>query len=85
MDRWARLLPVHGALLPERAPPAVVGTDPPRGPLSHRLAGLTGLISQEPIPELRVITMGVEQGVGPASLHQLGIGHRISKPAVVEG
>ena len=36
--------------------------DPPRGPLSHVLAGAAGRVDQEPIAELRVVAVRVEQG-----------------------
>ncbi len=72
VDRRAGLLAAAATLLPEHRPPIVVGTDPPRCPLSHHLPGLTRLIGQEPVPGLRIITVGIEQGVRPARLHKLG-------------
>jgi hypothetical protein len=67
----------------ERAPPAVTGADPPRGPVGHRLPGRPGLIDQEPVPELRFIAVGVEQRVGAVCLRVLGLGDRSGQPPVV--
>jgi len=72
VDRWPGTLPVLAALLAEGGPPLVVSADLPRGPLAHHLAGLRGLVDQEPVPVLGVIAMGVHQGVGAVGLDQLG-------------
>src|SRR5699024_3446505 len=42
------------------------------GPHRHRFTGSLGLISQVPVPELRVITMGVEERMGPVRLGDVG-------------
>lgn len=83
VDRRAGLLTVLAALLPERAPPAVVRADPPGSPLGHDLAGVAGLVEEEPVTELGVITMGVEQRVGPVGLFELGVGDRVGEPTIV--
>ena len=57
--------------------------DPPRGPVGHRLALLAGLVGQEPVAELRVVAVGVEQRVRPVRRHPLGVGDRLGQPAVV--
>ncbi|WP_162785603.1 hypothetical protein [Microbacterium sorbitolivorans] len=44
----------------ERGPPAVARRDPPRRPVRHRFAIVAGLVGEEPVPELGVVTMGVE-------------------------
>ncbi|MEU7506353.1 hypothetical protein ACFZBM_36630 [Streptomyces lavendulae] len=62
MHRRAGLLG-PAALLPEHAPPVVVPADPPRGPVRHGGPGAAGLIGQEAVAELRVLTVGVEQRV----------------------
>ena len=49
----------------------------------HRLACLVGLVDQEPVAELRVVAVGVEQGVGAVGLDQVGVGDRAEQPAVV--
>jgi hypothetical protein len=84
VDRRAGLLALPTRLLlAESAPPAVVRADPPRSAFCHRLANVTGLVEEEPVPELWVVLVGVEQGAGPVSLLEVGIGHRSSEPAVV--
>jgi hypothetical protein len=42
----------------------VFGTGPPRGPIGHRFTGVAGFVGQEPVAELGVIAVGVEQRVG---------------------
>jgi hypothetical protein len=76
-------LAVLAALLTEHTPPAVVRADPPRGPLSHRLTGDPRLLDQVPIPELRVIGMGVEQRVSPIRLDAFGVDDRRGPPPVI--
>ena len=83
MNGGARLLAVLAPLLPEHAPPGVRGRDPPRGPIRHRLAHVAGFVSEEPISELRVVTVSIEQRVRPIRLLQLPPRHRITQPAVV--
>jgi hypothetical protein len=62
--------------LAERAPPAVVPADPPGGPLGHRLTGDARFVEEEPVAELGIVAMRVEQRVGPVCLGELGIGDR---------
>src|SRR5699024_5126959 len=52
--------------------PGIGRRQPPRGPHRHRFTGSLGLISQVPVPELRVITMGVEERMGPVRLGDVG-------------
>jgi hypothetical protein len=59
VDRRTGLLAVLPAPLPERRPPTQLRADPPRGPLSHRLAGLFRFVGQEPVAELWVVTVVV--------------------------
>ena len=47
------------------------------------LAGVAGLVGQEPVAELRVVAVGVEQRVGPIRLVELGVGDRVGQPPVV--
>ena len=61
MNRRPWLLAVLAALLAERRPPAALRADPPRGPLRHRLTGYACLVDQEPVPELGVVAVGIEQ------------------------
>jgi hypothetical protein len=81
VDRWTWFLAVASALLPEHTPPDQVGADLPRGALGHRLAGVAGLIDQEPVAELRVLAVGVEQRVRPVGRSQVGVGDRVREPA----
>ena len=70
-SRSAGLAPLGFA---ERAEPAVGRRDPPRGPIRHGLAVVAGLVGEESMPELRVITMRVEQRVRAIRLHHLARG-----------
>ena len=83
MVQRAGPFPDLAALLPVHRPPLVVPADPPRRPLTHLLTGLRGFADQEPIAELGVIEMGVQQGVGSVGLQQLGLGDLLVPPAIV--
>ena len=61
----------------------VLGTDPPGGALGHRFTDIAGFLDQVAVTELRVLVVGVEQGVGAVGLDDLGIGNRVGPPAVV--
>lgn len=67
VDRRTGLPAVAAAFLTERAPPAHRGADPPRCPTRHRQAGVAGLVGEEPVAELWVVAVGVEQRVRPMS------------------
>jgi len=69
--------------LAEHAPPAVGRTDLPRGPISHRLPRLAGFVGQEPVAELEVLTVGVEERVRPVRFGSVGTGDRPREPPVV--
>lgn len=83
VHRWAGLTVLAAPALTERAPPAVVRADPPRGARRHRLTRVTGLINQEAIAELGIISVSVEQGVGPIRLGEFGVGDRLGQPPVI--
>jgi hypothetical protein len=74
VDRWAGPPAVLAALLPERRPPAAVRTDPPRYACRHRHASIAELVEEIAVAELRVNTVGVEQGVGPVGPLKFGVG-----------
>ena len=76
-------LAVLAALLTEHTPPAVLRADPPRGPVAHALPGLTGLVGQQPVPELGVVAVGVKQRVRAVGGRQHGRGDRFLQPPVV--
>jgi hypothetical protein len=83
MHWWARLAGLAPLLVPEYREPAVGRADPPRRARSHHLARIGGLVGQEPVAELRVITMSVEQGIRPIRLGQLRFGHLMGQPPVI--
>ena len=83
MDRWPAFLPDRAFFLPKARPRAVLGADPPCRALGHRLAGVTGFVGEEPITELRVVTVRVEERVGPVGLGQFGVGDGMFEPAVI--
>src|SRR5258707_14821294 len=80
---WWPGLAGFAALLAERTPQPMLSTDPPHGPLSHRLTGGARLLDQVAVPELRGIAVGVEQRVGSIGLGGLGIGDGVGPPPVV--
>lgn len=83
VHRWAGLGVLTAFALAERTPAAVVRTDPPGGARRHRQTSLTGLIDQEAIAELRIISVSIEQGVGAVGLNEFGIGDRLGQSAVI--
>ena len=74
MHWWARLAGLAPLLLTEYREPAVGRADPPRGSPIHRLPGVGSTIGQEPVSELRVTMVSVEQRVRPIRLHQFRFG-----------
>ena len=83
VGRSGRLAAPTGLGLAEHAPPAVLGADPPDRPLAGGEAGVADLIGQEPVPELRVVAVGVEDRVRQMRLGPLRLGDRIGQPGVV--
>ena len=67
-------------------PPAVVPTEAPHHPVRY-LWVITGadLVGQEPVAELGVVAMGVEDRVGEVRLLPLAGGDRLVEPPVVGG
>jgi len=51
-------------------------------PISPRILG-AGLVSEESIPELRVVTVSIEQPVRLIRLLQLPLVHGVTQPAVI--
>ncbi len=74
---------LRAAFLAEDAPPLIGRADPPRCAVRHRLTRLAGFVGKNAIADLRVLAVGVEQGVRPVRLLELRIGDRISEPAVI--
>ena len=83
VGRRARLLAVLAALLAEHAPPLVVRADPPHPPVTAAVPGAAGLISEQAVAELGIVTMGVEHGIGQVRLLEVPVGDRVGEPAVV--
>lgn len=47
------------------------------------MPGVGDLVEEEPVPELGVIAVGIEDRVGQVGLSQLGVGNRLRQPPVV--
>ncbi len=47
------------------------------------MAGEAGLVGEEPVPELGVVAMSVEHGVGEMGVVEFCVGDRCGEPAVV--
>ena len=77
--RWcAGLGSLPRAGLTEARPPLVVSAQPPHRPVRGLHASEADLIGEEPIAELWIVAMGVEDRVG-----ELALGHGYIEPAVV--
>jgi len=70
------------AAFAERGPPAVVTADPPCRPLRHDLARVAGFVEEEPIAELRVVVVRVEQRVRTIRRDEFRIGDGVCRPPV---
>ena len=79
---WPVVLPASSPL-PEHTPPAPLSTDPPRGPVRHRLACLPGFVGEEPMPELRVIQVRVVERVRPIRPGKFSFTDGLSEPPIV--
>jgi hypothetical protein len=61
VDRRSRGLARAAATLADRGrPQALLGAQPPHPPLADVVAGALELVGQEPVPELRVVAVGVD-------------------------
>ena len=58
----------------EHRPPAVVATDTPHGAVTRCLSGLAGLVGEEPVAELGVIRVGVDQFVRQVGVVEVAVG-----------
>lgn len=83
MHGWSWTGPVLAALGPERGVPLVLVAEPPGSAGRHRSASILGLVAQQAVPELRVVLVGVVEGVRPVSGLQFSDAHRALEPAVV--
>jgi hypothetical protein len=77
MNRWANFAVLAAFGFAERTPPPVVGADPPRCALGHRLTGISGFLNEEAVAKLRVIAVGIKQRVRAKRLNIFGVGDRI--------
>src|SRR6218665_3499615 len=75
--------PFFPPFLPDPPPPAIGGPDPPRGPIRHHLTDITGLVGEEPMPELGIVPVGVEERVRAIRLHHLARHDGVGPPPVV--
>ena len=66
----------------EHHPPGCAGV-PARGPLTHHFARFSGFAGEEPVAELGIVTVRVEQGVRPIRLDQFRRGDLLFPPALV--
>ena len=83
MDRCTGLLPVASPLGAKAAPPPIRRTDPPHSAVTAGLAGGAGLIGQQPVAELWVVGVGVEDRVRQVRLVKLAGADRTAKPPLV--
>ena len=83
VDRGSGFLNITASFLPKRATPRVATADPPRSPVRHRLTGITGLVGQEPMPKLRIITVGIKQCVRAIGPGNLAFGDLRPQPPIV--
>jgi hypothetical protein len=72
-----------GLALAEHRPPCVVPADPPRRPVARLEPGGSDFVGKEPVPELRVIGVRVEDGVGQVGLVEQSVSHRVVAPPLV--
>lgn len=70
-------------ILTEHAPPLVARGDLPSRPVRHHLTSGACFVSQEPVAELGIIAVSVEQSIRPVCLDQLRLRRRIGEPPVV--
>ena len=70
-------------ILTEHAPPLVARGDLPSRPVRHHLTSGACFVSQEPVAELGIIAVSIEQSIRPVCLDQLRLRRRIGEPPVV--
>ncbi len=80
MGRRTDLGTLRGLALPEPRPPAHLRADAPHRPLTHPMAGVADLIGEEPVAELGIVTVRVEDRVREARVVELGVGDRTLDP-----
>jgi hypothetical protein len=83
VSRGVRLGALAGFLLAENGPPAIGRADLPHGAFAHLEAGVSDLVGEEPIAELGIVTMRIEDGVGQKGLVPFAFRDRARKPPVI--
>jgi hypothetical protein len=81
--RSGRLAAAAPALADRARPQALLGAQPPDPSFANDVAGSLELVGQEPVAELRVVVVGIDQGVGQVGVVQLALADGPSKPRVV--
>src|SRR5690554_2102262 len=76
-------LPLGPRFLPNTLHHPVGRADPPHGAVARDPPSAGSLVGQEPVTELRVVSVSVEQGVRQVRLLELPGAHRGLQPAVV--
>ena len=85
MGRRARLRALGPLGFAEARPPAVVPADPPHHAIGDVVIAEADLIGEEPVPELAIVTMGIEDRIRQPGLIELGVAERRRGPPVVGG
>ena len=63
--------------------PAVLTGQTPHRPARHGPSFIADLVGEEPVPELRVVLVGIKDGVRQPGFIQLGVGERLLPPPLV--
>ncbi len=74
MDRRAGSLSVLAPSLPEGGKPGIIRAQPPRGARGHGISGGFGLVGEVSVSELRVVPVGIEEGIRPVGGDQIRFG-----------
>jgi hypothetical protein len=70
------------ALADRRRPQPLLGAQSPDPSLADVVTGSLELIGQEPVAELGVVGVGVDQGVGQVSVFEVTLADRVGQPGV---
>lgn len=67
--------------LAEHRPPLLVSADPPHHPVRHHVAGVADFIGEEPVSELRVVAVRVEDRLRQPRFGEITVGDRFVEPS----
>ena len=81
--RSGRLTATPSALLGRGGPDPLLGAQPPDPPFADDQAVALELVGQEPVAELRIIGVGVEQHVDDVRVVPVPVGDGLGEPGVV--